>query len=300
MAKDGWTEKSAYHVTLISNLPSILKFGIMPTIGDRSQLYGERTPRVYLFPTKEDCDTALEQWLGEQYEDVPDNSLAIIKVSLENSAAVSSDVEYEIALDQTIHPDRILNVTNENGAEIILHRGDIQSHCQNTCLVVNDSLFGEDLARFAHDTIEVIADAHGYGWLDGGCLIFAKALHRWSDGAIKVFGINSMHTDGSLILDHAVGLIHIDGIPFPLCIDANGVGSPCDAYKSLFGRNCHNLIPFPFEQTEIPEDPSLCEIIAKKLLERFGYFDQMLVVADLIEQYANAEMEEYSHAIHAP
>ncbi len=96
----------AYHVTPESNLHSILKNGLIPTIGERSKLL-ETIPRVYLFPSKENLETALYNWLGEAFEDLEED-LFILEINL-------SDINYEseafeLTVSDTIQPDRILNI----------------------------------------------------------------------------------------------------------------------------------------------------------------------------------------------
>ena len=53
-----------YHVTPARNLPSIQEKGLLPTIGERSLALGEGQEAVYLFPSREDVDNALSNWLG--------------------------------------------------------------------------------------------------------------------------------------------------------------------------------------------------------------------------------------------
>jgi hypothetical protein len=289
--------RTAYHVTPIVNLPSIIKHGLIPAIGSRSQACSESIARVYFFPDRETCDEALGSWLGDEFEAVADGGLSIIEVLLDPDIPLSSDSAYEIASTHVISSRSIKNITNEEGCEINLIHGDIQSHNQGNCLVLNHTLFGMDIAQFAHDHIELIADTHGCGWLDGGCLIFAKALHLWSDGAIKIFSINGLFSDGTLIVDHAVGIIHVEGAPFPVCIDANGVGSQDDALSSLFIRPGHSLTPFPFGESEIPEDIGLSKTLSKLLQERFGDFDAETLMIDLIDSTQTDGESEFSKLV---
>ena len=107
----------AFHITPISNLKSILKNGIQPKIGERSsQLTSEgmpleSKPRVYLFPSKEDCDTALYQWLGEEFEDLEED-LVILQVNLKGMA-FEQTCDFEIAVLKTIKPVRIECIYDE-------------------------------------------------------------------------------------------------------------------------------------------------------------------------------------------
>ena len=58
-----------YHVSLLRNLKSIMKVGLEPRIGERSKEIGETEKAVYLFPTIDDMNCALGQWLGDWYND---------------------------------------------------------------------------------------------------------------------------------------------------------------------------------------------------------------------------------------
>ena len=46
-----------YHVTLISNLESIMANGLIPQVGALSEMVGEQ-PGVFLFPNYADCENA--------------------------------------------------------------------------------------------------------------------------------------------------------------------------------------------------------------------------------------------------
>jgi hypothetical protein len=72
------------HVTPLDNLYSILSKGLEPKIGTRSQKIEEKTPAIYLFNSLDDCNNALMNWLGEEFdEDYGEGSkVAILKISL--------------------------------------------------------------------------------------------------------------------------------------------------------------------------------------------------------------------------
>ena len=92
-----------YHVTPIGNLESIMRFGLVPVIGKRSRACGESIAGVYLFSSREDVDTALMSWLGDEFDD--DVDLAVLRV--ECDSAVRGDVEYEYVCFETIVPECI-------------------------------------------------------------------------------------------------------------------------------------------------------------------------------------------------
>ena len=92
-----------YHVTPVCNLGSIMRFGLVPVIGKRSRACGEGIAGVYLFSSREDVDTALVNWLGDEFED--DIALAVLKVECEN--VVPGDVAYEFVCFETVVPENI-------------------------------------------------------------------------------------------------------------------------------------------------------------------------------------------------
>lgn len=103
----------AFHVTLNSNLPSILSHGLIPRIGERSaQLTSsgfalESVPRVYFFPTLEDCENAIYNWLGDDFPD--DEALSVLTVSLDG-LEIEMDCDYEIATRHQVPPSQILDI----------------------------------------------------------------------------------------------------------------------------------------------------------------------------------------------
>jgi len=106
----------AYHVTPVENWPAIESSGLIAQIGPRSRLL-EARPAVFLFPTIEDCDTALGQWLGDEFEDVPEDGLIILEVNVAGLPYQQSvEFEKEVLLD--IPADRIGRVLGEDWHEI--------------------------------------------------------------------------------------------------------------------------------------------------------------------------------------
>ncbi len=66
--------------------------GLIPQIGERSALIGE-SEGIFLFPSKEDMNTALEQWLLEEFDE--DEPLIVLKVFLPENFPLEESVEYE-------------------------------------------------------------------------------------------------------------------------------------------------------------------------------------------------------------
>jgi hypothetical protein len=82
-----------YHVTLQSNLGSILKNGLIPRIGERSEKLNEK-PGIFLFPSVRDMENALLNWLGEEYEDI-EEPLVSLKITLPDDFPLEAPVEFE-------------------------------------------------------------------------------------------------------------------------------------------------------------------------------------------------------------
>lgn len=95
-----------FHVTPMENVQNIMEHGLVPKIGERSGAQGEETPAIYLFPTMDDMDNALSNWLREWFEDAygPDVELAIVKAFLPPDIYVHYDlsVAYECYVTEPI------------------------------------------------------------------------------------------------------------------------------------------------------------------------------------------------------
>lgn len=94
-----------FHVTPKTNLPSILNTGLIPQVGERSEQLKEE-PGVFLFLSYEDCETALSQWLGEQFED-PYEELVSLKITLPNDFPLEETCEWELVSRTIIEPKYI-------------------------------------------------------------------------------------------------------------------------------------------------------------------------------------------------
>jgi hypothetical protein len=97
-----------YHITPVSNLPRIMREGLIPQIGDRSRLM-EQEDGIYLFPTYEDAENALMNWLG--YEFPEGDKLALLEVNW--PLPEYSTVDYEFVVKEQIPPDRIKVISED-------------------------------------------------------------------------------------------------------------------------------------------------------------------------------------------
>lgn len=98
-------DKFAYHVTPSKNLRSIQENGLVPSIGQRSRDLGEEREAVYLFPSREDLDNALSNWLGELFDE--EEPLAILQVDVSDIGVERGEVEYELLSFDCIPPGNI-------------------------------------------------------------------------------------------------------------------------------------------------------------------------------------------------
>lgn len=114
------SESVYYHVTLMENVPSIRNSGLLPQIGERSEELGETEEAIYLFPSKEDMDNALMNWLGEWYNEEygEDCDLAILEVRLpEEISLIDEGVGYEVVCKEKI-PAECIRYFDEMGKEL--------------------------------------------------------------------------------------------------------------------------------------------------------------------------------------
>jgi hypothetical protein len=80
-----------FHLSLRINEDTILREGLKPFIGERSQILCESVPRIYLFPTYEDVENALSNWFGEWCEEnaIFENELVLFEVSPPNTFPIA-------------------------------------------------------------------------------------------------------------------------------------------------------------------------------------------------------------------
>lgn len=96
--------KVLYHVTKKENYDSIMKNGLIPMIGERSEQL-ESADGVYMFPTLEDMETALGQWLGWEFED--DEELYALSITLPVNFPLEETCEFERVSRLPISPEYI-------------------------------------------------------------------------------------------------------------------------------------------------------------------------------------------------
>lgn len=112
--------KCYFHVTLMENVPSIQINGLIPSIGDRSQEFGETEAVSFLFPSEEDMENALSNWLGDWYvcNYGDDCALAILHIHLPHDFPVFDNGSGFEFISKTTIPPECISFFDEEGNKI--------------------------------------------------------------------------------------------------------------------------------------------------------------------------------------
>lgn len=98
--------KTLFHVTPISKLDSIMEKGLIPQLGERAIEAQGETEGVFLFTSYENCEHALCNWLGEEFEDLEED-LITLQIELPTDFQLDQEVEWEMIARTTIEPKYI-------------------------------------------------------------------------------------------------------------------------------------------------------------------------------------------------
>lgn len=94
-----------YHVSPATNDRSIKRFGLRPQTGSRSTKLNE-SKGIFLFPSVDDLEDALMNWLGDEFED--DETLTIWEVTIPDKSKLKrSTVGYERIYTDVIPPTNL-------------------------------------------------------------------------------------------------------------------------------------------------------------------------------------------------
>ena len=110
-----------FHVTPKCNLKSILENGLVAQVGERSDILGEK-PGIWLFPTFDEMNNALANWLGECFDE--DEELVILQLDLPEDFPIAKEpdsngsVFYEVCCRKNIPADYVSGVYDEYYDEI--------------------------------------------------------------------------------------------------------------------------------------------------------------------------------------
>jgi hypothetical protein len=97
--------KTYYHVTPKENLSSVMKYGLIPQVGEWSKELNEGKA-VFLFPTEADMEDALQNWLGDCFNE--DDELVSLEITLpDNFPIQNSTVDWEKISKSVIPPQYI-------------------------------------------------------------------------------------------------------------------------------------------------------------------------------------------------
>jgi len=108
--------RTVFHVTPARNLARIQSEGLLPRVGARSKRLGEKVPAVFVFPNVGDLDTAMDQWLFDEFSE--GTRLALLRVELAADLPCHSDVEYEVGVRAPIPPSAITVLCTDLGNEV--------------------------------------------------------------------------------------------------------------------------------------------------------------------------------------
>ena len=107
-----------YHVTPTRNVKRIMQQGLIPQAGDRSQKIAGEDTGVYTFPDLETAESAVMNWLGDEFDE--DEPLTMLAINISGLKAVKG-ADYEIIVKDRIDPSRIkkLNIQLEEASGYI-------------------------------------------------------------------------------------------------------------------------------------------------------------------------------------
>ena len=96
-----------YHVTETKNVPAILKNGLLPSKGPRSETLGEPESRIYLFKRYIDLEDAMMNWLGDEFPEESED-FSVLSIVLPKGFPISNEeVEWEYSTKQPIPKEYI-------------------------------------------------------------------------------------------------------------------------------------------------------------------------------------------------
>lgn len=106
-----WLENFAhdvfYHVTRTDAISSIMKDGLIPSIGERSVKLNEK-PSIFLFKSVDDVENAMMNWLGDEFGD---DSVTLLEIKIPDHIKVyPTSAGYEYQVFDSISPEYIKNL----------------------------------------------------------------------------------------------------------------------------------------------------------------------------------------------
>lgn len=96
-----------YHITSKKNADKIAIEGFKPLIGKNSMALGEPQPAIYFFPSIEEAEEGLSNWLGELFEE--DEEIQLITVN-GSGLTLHSVISFEVFCLEPVSKDRIISI----------------------------------------------------------------------------------------------------------------------------------------------------------------------------------------------
>lgn len=90
------SDRIVWHITTAESLAAIQLEGLVPAIGPRSQACGETDAAIYFFDSPEDIANAMDNWLGESFDD--DQQIALLEVDLPQGICVAEGAGFEVVV----------------------------------------------------------------------------------------------------------------------------------------------------------------------------------------------------------
>ena len=100
-----------FHITPVENLPAILREGLQPRLGERSQMLGEPEPAIYLFTSADAVDDASMNWLGDYFDE--EEALAVLAVDLSEDFPGDAENGFEFVTTRPVPPDCLSVMTED-------------------------------------------------------------------------------------------------------------------------------------------------------------------------------------------
>lgn len=88
--------RRVWHVTPVENLQAIISEGLTPGIGPRSAELGETEAAIYCFDSPDDLQNALDNWLGEAFEE--DEVLALLEIDVPADVQAGEGASFEVVI----------------------------------------------------------------------------------------------------------------------------------------------------------------------------------------------------------
>jgi len=109
-----------FHVTPLVAMPSIGEQGLLPRIGERATLLGEKVPAVYCFDSREAVHDGLTNWMAEALDD---DLVVILELDATGLTIERAASDFEVRILERVAPHRILTVFDENWNAVVTRRG---------------------------------------------------------------------------------------------------------------------------------------------------------------------------------